>query len=42
MFPAQPPSSLRISGTRNTTLSMCTLSGRMWSLKRSLKTMMLS
>src|SRR6185369_10961920 len=42
MLPAQPPNSRRISGTRNATFSMCSLSGRMWVRKRSGNTMMVS
>src|SRR5262245_6790459 len=42
MLPAQPPNSRRIWGTRNATLSMCSLSGRMWVRKRSGNTMMVS
>src|SRR6185436_8759160 len=42
MLPAHPPNSRRIWGTRNATLSMCSLSGRMWVRKRSGNTMMVS
>ena len=40
MFPAQPPNSRRMSGTRKDTFRMCTWCGRMWSAKRPSKTMM--
>ncbi len=42
MLPAQPPNSRRIWGTRKDTLNICTLSGRMWFLNGSGKTMMVS
>src|SRR6185369_13237012 len=42
MLPAQPPNSRRIWGTRNATLSMWSLSGRMCVRKRSGNTMMVS
>src|SRR5687768_15860028 len=42
MLPAQPPNSRRRSGTRNATFRMCSWSGRMWFLKRSRNTMMVS
>ena len=42
MLAAQPPNSRRISGTRNDTFKICSLSGRMWVLKRSGNTKMVS
>src|SRR5215470_16174262 len=42
MLPAQPPNSRRNSGTRNDTFNRWILSGRMWLVKRSLNTMMVS
>ena len=42
MLAAQPPNSRRISGTRNATFKMWILSGRMWALKRSGNTKIVS
>src|SRR5271154_1609358 len=42
MFAAQPPNSRRMSGTRNATFRMCSLSGRMCALNRSGKTRIVS
>ena len=42
MLPAQPPNTRLMSGTRKQTFRMWIWSGRMQSLKRSLKTIMLS
>src|SRR5262249_15318421 len=42
MFPATPPKCVRRLSMLNETLRTCSFSGRMWSLKRSGKTMMWS